>query len=133
MYWVLFGEVVLEERLVKFFSYLIDFNEFYCKILFFVLFVVDFDYVGWGDYWFGGVWVFMVYMVFKGLIVVGEDVLVKDLVIKVYDVVVIVFEVIDIFWENYVLDFIFYGMFVKKDFCGWMVLILIVVYKEYIV
>ena len=133
MYWALLAEVVPEERLPKFISHLTDPNEFYRKTPLPALAASEPDYVGWGDYWLGGVWAPTVYMVLKGLTAVGEDELAKDLATKVYKNVAIVFDATDTFWENYAPDLISYGMPAKKDFCGWTALIPIAVYKEYIV
>ena len=133
MYWALLAEVVPEERLQKFISHLKDPNEFYRKTPLPALAASEPDYVGWGDYWLGGVWAPTVYMVLKGLTAVGEDAIARDLAAKVYENVAIVFEATDTFWENYAPDLISYGMPAKKDFCGWTALIPIAVYKEYIV
>lgn len=132
MYWALLGEVVPEERLPKFLSHLSDPNEFYRKTPLPALAASEPDYVGWGDYWLGGVWAPTVYMVLKGLTAVGENDLARDLAAKIYENVAIVFEATDTFWENYAPDLISYGMPAKKDFCGWTALIPISVYKEYI-
>ncbi|NAS10742.1 MGH1-like glycoside hydrolase domain-containing protein [Poritiphilus flavus] len=132
MYWALLGEVVPQDRLAKFISHLKDPNEFYRKTPLPALSAADPDYVGWGDYWLGGVWAPTVYMVLKGLTAVGEDSLARELAARVYENVAIVFEATGTFWENYAPDLISYGMPAKKDFCGWTALIPISVYKEYI-
>ena len=132
MYWALLGEVVPKEKLARFISHLKDPNEFYRKTPLPALSAADPDYVGWGDYWLGGVWAPTVYMVLKGLTAVGEDALARELAARVYENVAVVFEATDTFWENYAPDLISYGMPAKKDFCGWTALIPIAVYKEYI-
>ncbi|MEL7221599.1 MAG: trehalase family glycosidase [Bacteroidota bacterium] len=132
MYWALLGELVPENRMSKFIGHLKDPNEFYRQTPLPALSAADPDYVGWGDYWLGGVWAPTVYMVLKGLTAVGEDALARELAAKVYDNVAVVFEATDTFWENYAQDLISYGMPAKKDFCGWTALIPITVYKEYI-
>ena len=132
MYWALLGGLVPEERMKPFVAHLTDPNEFYRKTPLPALSAADPDYVGWGDYWLGGVWAPTVYMVLKGLTAVGEDALARDLAAKVYENVAIVFEATDTFWENYAPDLISYGMPAKRDFCGWTALIPIAVYKEYI-
>ena len=133
MYWALLAKVVPEERLAQFIGNLKDPNEFYRQTPLPALSAADPDYVGWGDYWLGGVWAPTVYMVLKGLSAVGEEALARELAAKVYENVAIVFEATDTFWENYAPDLISYGMPAKKDFCGWTALIPIAVYKEYIV
>ena len=91
----------------------------------------DPDYVGWGDYWLGGVWAPTVYMVLKGLSVYNKEELARDLAEKIYINVAEVYKATGTFWENYAPDLISYGMPSKKDFCGWTALIPIAVYKEY--
>ncbi len=133
MYWALLGEVVPEERMKGFLSHLTNPNEFYRKTPLPALSASDPDYVGWGDYWLGGVWAPTVYMVLKGLTAYGEDALAKDLAAKIYRNVATVYEATGTFWENYAPDLVSYGMPAKKDFCGWTALIPIAIYKEYIV
>lgn len=132
MYWTLLGDLVPEDRLDRFLSHLTDPNEFYRLTPLPALSAADPDYIGWGDYWLGGVWAPTVYMVLKGLTRAGEDDLARQLAEKVYTNVAIVFEATDTFWENYAPDLITYGMPSKKDFCGWTALIPISVYREYI-
>ena len=92
----------------------------------------DPDYVGWGDYWLGGVWAPTSYMVIKGLTASGKNELAQDLAEITYARVAEVFEATGTFWENYAPDLISYGMPAKKDFCGWTGLVPIALYKEYI-
>ncbi|MEM6718711.1 MAG: trehalase family glycosidase [Bacteroidota bacterium] len=132
MYWALLGKVVPENRLDRFISHLSDPNEFYRRTPLPALSAADPDYVGWGDYWLGGVWAPTVYMVLKGLSGYGKEALAKDLASKIYKSVAEVFEATGTFWENYAPDLVAYGMPAKKDFCGWTALIPISVYKEYI-
>lgn len=132
MYWTLLGDLVPEDRMERFLSYLTDPDEFYRQTPLPALSAADPEYVGWGDYWLGGVWAPTVYMVLRGLSVVGKDDLAKDLAAKVYKSVAIVYEATGTFWENYAPDLYAYGMPAKKDFCGWTALIPIAVYKEYI-
>lgn len=132
MYWMLLGELVPQERLESFLGYLSDPEEFYRLTPLPALSAADPDYVGWGDYWLGGVWAPTVYMVLKGLERIGKDELAKDLASKVYRSVATVFEATGTFWENYAPDLVAYGMPAKKDFCGWTALIPIAVYKEFI-
>ncbi|MDC8005280.1 trehalase family glycosidase [Aureisphaera galaxeae] len=133
MYWALLGKLVPEDRMEAFLSHLKDPNEFYRKMPLPALSAADPDYVGWGDYWLGGVWAPTVYMVLKGLSANGHDALAQDLATKVYRNVATVYEATGTFWENYAPDLISYGMPSKKDFCGWTALIPIAVYKEYLV
>ena len=132
MYWTLLGEVVPDDKLDAFLSHLSDPEEFYRKTPLPALSAADPDYVGWGDYWLGGVWAPTAYMVLKGLSANGKTELASDLARKIYDNVAIVFEATGTFWENYAPDLISYGMPSKKDFCGWTALIPIAFYKEYI-
>jgi len=132
MYWTLLGDLVPQDRLDRFLSHLTDPNEFNRLTPLPALSAADQDYIGWGDYWLGGVWAPTVYMVLKGLTRAGEDDLARQLAEKVYTNVAIVFEATDTFWENYAPDLITYGMPSKKDFCGWTALIPISVYREYI-
>ncbi|WP_420378417.1 MGH1-like glycoside hydrolase domain-containing protein [Gilvibacter sp.] len=132
MYWMLLGELVPQERMESFLGYLSDPKEFYRLTPLPALSAADPDYVGWGDYWLGGVWAPTVYMVLKGLERIGKDELAKDLATKVYRSVATVFEATGTFWENYAPDLVAYGMPAKKDFCGWTALIPIAVYKEFI-
>ncbi len=132
MYWALLGELVPEERMKGFLSHLTNPKEFYRKTPLPALSASDPDYVGWGDYWLGGVWAPTVYMVLRGLTANGEDDLAKDLASKVYRNVATVYEATGTFWENYAPDLVSYGMPAKKDFCGWTALIPIAIYKEYI-
>lgn len=133
MYWALLGKVVPEDKLDHFLSHLTNPYEFYRMTPLPALSASDPDYVGWGDYWLGGVWAPTVYMVLKGLSVYGKEELAKQLAQKVYKNVAVVFEATGTFWENYAPDLISYGMPAKKDFCGWTALIPIAIYKEYIV
>jgi hypothetical protein len=133
MYWALLGKVVPEEKLYAFLTHLTNPKEFYRKTPLPALSASDPDYVGWGDYWLGGVWAPTVYMVLKGLSEYGKDDLAKQLAEKIYENVAIVYEATGTFWENYAPDLISYGMPAKKDFCGWTALIPIAIYKEYIV
>ncbi|MDC7996978.1 MGH1-like glycoside hydrolase domain-containing protein [Gilvibacter sediminis] len=132
MYWMLLGELVPEERMESFLGYLSDPEEFYRLTPLPALSAADPDYVGWGDYWLGGVWAPTVYMVLKGLERIRKDELAKDLATKVYRSVATVFEATGTFWENYAPDLVAYGMPAKKDFCGWTALIPIAVYHEFI-
>ena len=131
-YWMLLGELVPEDRMEPFLAYLKDPNEYYRLTPLPALSAADPDYVGWGDYWLGGVWAPTSYMVLKGLESVGQDELAKDLAEKTYYAVAKVFEATGTFWENYAPDLIAYGMPAKKDFCGWTALIPIAVYNEFI-
>ena len=131
-YWMLLGELVPQERMESFLGYLSDPEEFYRLTPLPALSAADPDYVGWGDYWLGGVWAPTVYMVLKGLERIGKDELAQDLASKVYRSVATVFEATGTFWENYAPDLVAYGMPAKKDFCGWTALIPIAVYKEFI-
>lgn len=132
MYWTLMGDLVPENRMQAFLSHLTDPNEFYRLTPLPALSAADPDYIGFGDYWLGGVWAPTVYMTLRGLTKVGEDDLARLLAAKIYENVAIVFEATDTFWENYAPDLISYGMPAKKDFCGWTALIPIAVYREYI-
>ncbi len=132
MYWALLGEVVPEDRLEQFISHLSDPNEFYRRTPLPALSASDPDYVGWGDYWLGGVWAPTVYMVLKGLSANGQEDLARHLAAKVYASVAEVFEATGTFWENYAPDLVAYGMPSKKDFCGWTALVPVAIYKEYI-
>lgn len=132
MYWALLGKIVPEDRMKHFIEHLRNPDEFYRKTPLPALSAADPDYVGWGDYWLGGVWAPTVYMVLKGLTENGEDDLARDLASKVYRSVATVFEATGTFWENYAPDLVSYGMPAKKDFCGWTALIPIAIYKEYI-
>ena len=132
MYWALLGKLVPEDLMKSFIEHLRNPDEFYRKTPLPALSAADPDYVGWGDYWLGGVWAPTVYMVLKGLTENGQDELARDLAAKVYRSVATVFEATGTFWENYAPDLVSYGMPAKKDFCGWTALIPIAVYKEYI-
>ena len=132
MYWALLGKVVPEDKLRSFLEHLRNPDEFYRKTPLPALSAADPDYVGWGDYWLGGVWAPTVYMVLRGLSEYGEEELAKHLAGKIYRNVATVFEATGTFWENYAPDLVSYGMPAKKDFCGWTALIPIAVYKEYI-
>ncbi len=132
MYWTLLGKVVPEGRMESFLSHLTNPDTFYRQTPLPALAASDPDYVGWGDYWLGGVWAPTVYMVLKGLSENNHDQLARKLALKIYKNVSIVYEATGTFWENYAPDLISYGMPAKKDFCGWTALIPIAVYKEYI-
>lgn len=132
MYWTLKGDLVPENRLQAFLAHLTDPDEFYRLTPLPALSAADPDYIGFGDYWLGGVWAPTVYMTLRGLTNVGEEDLARMLAAKIYENVAIVFEATDTFWENYAPDLISYGMPSKKDFCGWTALIPISIYREYI-
>lgn len=132
MYWTLMGDLVPENRLQAFLAHLTDRDEFYRLTPLPALSAADPDYIGFGDYWLGGVWAPTVYMTLRGLTNVGEEDLARMLAAKIYENVAIVFEATDTFWENYAPDLISYGMPSKKDFCGWTALIPISIYREYI-
>jgi len=131
-YWTLLGKLVPEERMESFLAHLTNPDEFYRLTPLPALSAADPDYVGWGDYWLGGVWAPTSYMVLRGLTACGKDELAKDLAEKTYRAIATVFEATNTFWENYAPDLVAYGMPAKKDFCGWTALIPIAVYKEYI-
>lgn len=131
-YWMLLAELVPEERMEAFLAHLTDPNEYYRKTPLPALSAADPDYVGWGDYWLGGVWAPTSYMVIKGLTASGKNELAQDLAELTYARVAEVFEATGTFWENYAPDLISYGMPAKKDFCGWTGLVPIALYKEYI-
>ena len=132
MYWTLLGKVVPEERLPRFLAHLKDEKEFNRKMPLPALSASDPDYVGWGDYWLGGVWAPTSYMVLRGLSAYGEDNLAKYIAKKTYKNVATVFKATGTFWENYAPDLVSYGMPAKKDFCGWTALFPIAMYNEYI-
>ncbi len=132
MYWTLMGDLVPDNRLNDFLAHLTHPDEFYRLTPLPALSAADPDYIGFGDYWLGGVWAPTVYMTLRGLTKVGMDDLARMLAAKIYENVAIVFEATDTFWENYAPDLISYGMPSKKDFCGWTALIPISVYREYI-
>ncbi len=132
MYWALLGKVIPEDRLEAFLGHLTNPDEFYRRTPLPALSAADPDYMGWGDYWLGGVWAPTAYMVLRGLSEYGKDELAKDLASKIYASVAEVFEATDTFWENYAPDLVSYGMPAKKDFCGWTALIPIAFYHEYI-
>ncbi|WP_343487024.1 trehalase family glycosidase [Allomuricauda sp. d1] len=132
MYWTLLGELIPEDKMERFLAHLTNPDEFYRKIPLPALSADDPDYVGWGDYWLGGVWAPTSYMVLKGLTANGRHQLAQDLAEKTYAAVAEVFQATDTFWENYAPDLISYGIPAKKDFCGWTGLIPIAVYHEYI-
>ena len=132
MYWMLLAELVPEDRMERFVAYLKDPDEFYRKTPLPALSAADPDYVGWGDYWLGGVWAPTSYMVIKGLSASGQKDLAQELAEITYFRVGEVFEATGTFWENYAPDLISYGMPAKRDFCGWTGLVPIALYKEYI-
>jgi hypothetical protein len=132
MYWALLGKVVPEDRLERFLSHLTNPNEFNRTMPLPALSAADPDFVGWGDYWLGGVWAPTSYMVLRGLSAYGEDDLAKSIAKKTYVNVAKVFEATGTFWENYAPDLVSYGMPAKKDFCGWTALYPIAMYNEYI-
>lgn len=132
MYWTLLGKVVPEDRLSRFLGYLTDKNEFNRTMPLPALSAADPDYLGWGDYWLGGVWAPTSYMVLRGLTAYGEDELAKSIAEKTYKNVATVFEATGTFWENYAPDLVSYGMPAKRDFCGWTALYPIAMYNEYI-
>ena len=132
MYWTLLGKVVPEDRLSRFLGYLTDENEFNRTMPLPALSAADPDYLGWGDYWLGGVWAPTSYMVLRGLTAYGEDELAKSIAEKTYKNVATVFEATGTFWENYAPDLVSYGMPAKRDFCGWTALYPIAMYNEYI-
>ncbi|WP_431156594.1 MGH1-like glycoside hydrolase domain-containing protein [Winogradskyella poriferorum] len=132
MYWTLLGKLVPEDRLSRFLGYLTDENEFNRTMPLPALSAADSDYLGWGDYWLGGVWAPTSYMVLRGLTAYGEDELAKSIAEKTYKNVATVFEATGTFWENYAPDLVSYGMPAKRDFCGWTALYPIAMYNEYI-
>jgi glycogen debranching enzyme len=132
MYWTLLGKVVPEDRLERFLSYLTNEDEFNRTMPLPALSATDPDYLGWGDYWLGGVWAPTSYMVLRGLTAYGEDELAKSIAKKTYVSVATVFKATGTFWENYAPDLVSYGMPAKKDFCGWTALFPIAMYNEYI-
>lgn len=132
MYWSLLGKVVPEDRLQRFLGYLTNEDEFNRTMPLPALSASDPDYLGWGDYWLGGVWAPTSYMVLRGLSVYGEMELAKSIAMKTYKNVAKVFEATGTFWENYAPDLVSYGMPAKKDFCGWTALYPIAMYNEYI-
>lgn len=131
-YWTLLGKLVPEKRLDQFLEHLTNPNEFYRLTPLPALSASDPDYVGWGDYWLGGVWAPTSYMVLRGLSAYNKEDLAKDLAKKIYKNVATVYQATGTFWENYAPDLIAYGMPAKKDFCGWTALIPISFYNEYI-
>ena len=132
MYWTLLGKVVPEDKMDKFLSYLTNEDEFNRTMPLPALSAADPDYLGWGDYWLGGVWAPTSYMVLRGLTAYGKDELAKSIAKKTYKNVATVFEATGTFWENYAPDLVSYGMPAKKDFCGWTALFPIAIYNEYI-
>ena len=132
MYWTLLGKVVPEERLERFLSFLTNENEFNRKMPLPALSASDPDYLGWGDYWLGGVWAPTSYMVLKGLSAYEKLELAQSIASKTYANVATIFEATGTFWENYAPDLVSYGMPSKKDFCGWTALFPIAMYNEYI-
>ncbi|WP_400076643.1 MGH1-like glycoside hydrolase domain-containing protein [Winogradskyella sp. R77965] len=132
MYWTLLGKCVPEEKLEKFLSHLTNPDEFDRTMPLPALSAADPDFVGWGDYWLGGVWAPTSYMVLRGLSAYGKDDLAKSIANKTYTNVAKVFEATGTFWENYAPDLVSYGMPAKKDFCGWTALFPIAMYNEYI-
>ncbi|WP_411893440.1 MGH1-like glycoside hydrolase domain-containing protein [Winogradskyella sp. A2] len=132
MYWTLLGKVVTEDKLERFLSYLTNEDEFSRKMPLPALSAADPDYLGWGDYWLGGVWAPTSYMVLRGLTAYGEDELAKSIAKKTYENVATVYKATGTFWENYAPDLVSYGMPAKKDFCGWTALFPIAMYNEYI-
>lgn len=132
MYWTLLGQLVPEDKMDGFLAHLTNPDEFYRKTPLPALSADDPDYVGWGDYWLGGVWAPTSYMVLKGLTANGKHDLAMDLAQKTYASIAEVFEATGTFWENYAPDLISYGMPAKKDFCGWTGLVPIAIYHEYI-
>lgn len=131
-YWTLLGKVVPEEKLERFLGYLTDENEFDRTMPLPALSAADPDYVGWGDYWLGGVWAPTSYMVLRGLSAYGKEDLARTIAKKTYANVATVFKATNTFWENYAPDLVSYGLPAKKDFCGWTGLFPIAMYNEYI-
>ncbi len=131
-YWTLLGQVVPEEKQERFLAYLSDPNEFDRIMPLPALSASDPDYVGWGDYWLGGVWAPTTYMVLRGLSAYGKEDLARSIAQKTYTNVATVFKATNTFWENYAPDLVSYGMPAKKDFCGWTALYPIAMYNEYV-
>ncbi|MEO1029792.1 MAG: trehalase family glycosidase [Bacteroidota bacterium] len=131
-YWTLLGKVVPDDKLERFLTHLTDKNEFDRIMPLPALSAADPDYVGWGDYWLGGVWAPTTYMVLRGLSAYGKEDLARAIAKKTYANVATVFEATDTFWENYAPDLVSYGLPAKKDFCGWTGLYPIAMYNEYI-
>jgi glycogen debranching enzyme len=132
MYWTLLGKIVPEDRLERFLEHLKNPNEFNRTMPLPALSAADPDFVGWGDYWLGGVWAPTSYMVLRGLSAYGKEELARTIAEKTYANVAKVFTATGTFWENYAPDLVSYGMPAKKDFCGWTALFPIAMYNEYI-
>jgi len=132
MYWALLAGIVPKSRQQGFISHLMDERGFYRPVPLNALSADDPAYVGWGDYWLGGVWAPTVYMVLKGLSESGEHTMAQHLARKVYSAVAAVYVATDTFWENYAPELAAYGLPSKQNYCGWSAIFPMTVYREFI-
>jgi glycogen debranching enzyme len=132
MFWALIGQVVPAERMDRFVSHLRDPKKFKREVMIPTLAADEEEYDTTGGYWLGAVWAPTTYIVIRGLDVVGQKDLAKEIAYNFYEAVAKVFQTTDTFWENYSPDVVQPGNPSKPHFCGWTAIAPISLYREYI-
>ncbi len=131
-YWALLANAVPSSNVKGFISHLKDANEFNRPHRIPSLAADNSYYKPSGNYWCGSVWSPTNYMVLKGLEMVGENALAREIALNHYSNVLKVFINDGAFYENYAPEYAGKGSMAVKDFVGWTGLSVINILFEFI-
>lgn len=118
-FWTLLSGAAPKERVKELCRHLEDENEFKRTNRVPALSADHPDFDPRGDYWNGGVWAPVVYMVVQGLKKNGCYELAREIAVCCYENMLKVFKDTGTFWENYAPDFSERGERSGGDFVGW--------------
>lgn len=131
-YWTLLAGAVPPERLDGYLAHLRNPAKFDRPIPVPTLAADDPDYDPQNGYSAGPVWIFMDYMILRGLRKCGQEELAHHIARKMYDGTLRLFEKTGTVWENYSPESAEIPSKGDPDFCGWSALAPIAIRREFI-
>lgn len=130
-YWTLPAEVVPQERLDRYLAHLADPAKFARPLPVPTLAADDPDYDPEQGYSAGPVWVFMDYMILRGLRSCGREELARSIARKLFAGTLRLFQTTGTIWENYSPEATGVPSKGEPDFCGWSALAPIAIRREF--
>ena len=131
-YWTLPAGVVPEERLDRYLAHLNDPAKFCRPVPVPTLAADDPDYDPENGYSAGPVWIFMDYMILRGLRSCGREALARSIASKLFEGTLRLFRSTGTIWENYSPEDSGRPAKGEPDFCGWSALAPIAVRREFL-
>lgn len=131
-YWTLLAGVVPEERLERYLAHLSDPAKFGRPVPVPTLAADDPDYNPEQGYSAGPVWIFMDYMILRGLRSCGREELARSIARKLFASTLRLFRTTGTVWENYSPEDSGVPTRGEPDFCGWSALAPIAIRREFL-